>query len=374
MDSPIRVLHVFSVMDRAGAETMIMNIYRHIDRSKIQFDFVVHSSDAGDYDEEILSMGGRIFRVPKYKGFNHFQYKEAWKTVLETCSSHKIIHGHVRSTAVIYLRLAKRIGMKAIAHSHSTATSKNLLGYVKYLYQFTIRYFADYFLACTKEAGVWLFGNNIVNGPKYAQINNSIDINKFKYDMTIRDKVKEELGLENKKVIGHVGRFEKVKNHSFLIDIFYEVSKIDDDCVLLLIGSGGLENKIREKVSHLGLTSKVIFTGVREDVNALFQAMDIFVLPSLYEGLPVTMVEAQTSGLPCVLSDNITRDVDITSNVQFLSIDSSSKIWAGAIVKKIQNNNRKNLSEVVRSKGYDAIDTANRIIRFYNEILKEKGE
>jgi len=369
MEDPIRILHVFGKLNRGGAETMIMNLYRNIDRSKVQFDFVVHTDDECAYDSEIESLGGIIYHVPKYTGINHSQYKKAWRDFLKEHSGYKIIHSHVRSTASIYLRMAKKQGLHTIAHSHNTSSGKKVTSMVKNIMQYQIRFIADDLFACSKGAGDWLFGKK----RNYIILKNAIDTKEFRFNEKIRQTKREELKVHDKFVIGHVGRFDAQKNHEFLIEIFNAIHINCEEAVLVLIGDGVLRKNIEEKVNKLRLKEFVIFTGVRSDVAELLQAADIFLFPSLFEGLPVTLIEAQASGLPCIISDRITDEIELKKgSVSFCSLNDDAEIWADEVLKKKSNDVRQELTSEIIKLGYDIHSTAKWLQKFYLKANEEK--
>jgi glycosyltransferase involved in cell wall biosynthesis len=369
MAEPIRILQVFAEMNRGGAETMIMNLYRHIDRGRIQFDFIVHTQEKCAFDEEIEQLGGRIYRIPRYVGKNHFAYKNAWKVFFMSHPEYRIIHGHVRSTASIYLKLAKRYNLSTIAHSHSISSGSGITAVIKDFFQYPIRYISDYFMACSESAGRWLFGDRIVTSNKFRVINNAIDVESFTFNNQTRDAIRHEFKIENKYVIGHVGRFHPTKNHEFLIDIFKNIHNQFNNSVLLLIGDGALKESIRIKVKNLNLENSVIFAGVRSDVPDIFQGMDMFLMPSWFEGLPVTLIEAQASGINCVISDTITKDVKITELVDFVSLQKSAEEWAGIILNYKGKIDRKNMSNQIVKSGYDIQANVQWLTNFYDSIL-----
>lgn len=320
MNKPIRILHVFGRLNRGGAEMMIMTLYRNIDRTKVQFDFIVHANEKCAFEDEVRFLGGNIYKVPRYNGKNHFQYKKAWNEFFQNHPEYKIIHGHIRSTASIYLKIAKKLGLITIAHSHNTSSGGGFSAVVKNILQYPIRSIADYLFACSRAAGEWLYGKRACKGDNFFILNNAIDTEKFIFNEETRLKKRKELQIEDKFVIGHVGRFHPQKNHYFLIDIFKEIYNINKNSVLLLIGDGDLKKSIQEKVEDLGLSNNVVFTGVRPNVPELLQAMDVFLFPSLYEGLPVALIEAQAAGLPCIVSDKITTDTKITDLISFVPL------------------------------------------------------
>jgi glycosyltransferase involved in cell wall biosynthesis len=340
-------------------------LYRNIDRSKIQFDFMVHTNQKCDFDDEIEKLGGKIFRVPRYSGNNHFIYKNIWKSFFETNTEYRIIHSHVRSTAAIYLNIAKNYGLVTIAHSHSTSSGNGINSFLKNILQLRLRYISDYMFACSEAAGQWLFGKKRIKDKNFKVIKNSIETSKFLFNEDHRKHVRTELNLNDRFVIGHVGRFHESKNHDFLVEVFNRIYAMDNNSVLLLVGDGALKSEIQLKVKNLCLEKNVIFTGVRSDVQELLQAMDVFLFPSLYEGLPVILIEAQASGLIIFASDKITRDVDITSNIFFTSLDSDLDVWAKKILSYRNGYSRRNTSVEINVTGYDVKSNAEELESFY---------
>lgn len=370
MSYPIRVLHVFGALNYGGAETMIMNLYRQIDRSKIQFDFVVHTDKKCDYFNEIAELGGRIFVVPRYKGKNHFFYKKAWENFFRAHSEYKIIHGHIRSTASIYLKIAKKYGLVTIAHSHSTDSRGNTIEkIVKNIMQYQIRYIADHLLACSDEAGKWLFGKDVINKENYKVIKNAIDVEKYIFDEVKRDVIRKKLGINDKFVLGHVGSFTYPKNHKFLIDVFYQVQKQNKNSALVLVGDGRLKADIEKQINELKIKDKVILTGEVQNVNDYMQAMDVFVFPSIFEGLGMVLIEAQASGLSCVVSDKIPNETFIIDSIEKLSLNNSIKMWAATILKYSSKFERKNTLQEIAKSGYEIKDSAQIIENFYSDII-----
>lgn len=369
INEPVRILHVIGIMNRGGAETMIMNLYRNIDREKIQFDFVENSYDDAAFDDEIKSLGGNIYRCPHYNGKNHVQYVKWWKSFLkEHGNEYKAIHGHLGSTAAIYLWLARKEGLYTIAHSHNTS-DKSLKSILYNLYAYPTRYIADYYFACSKDAGMSRYGKKVVeNNEKFHVLNNAIQTDLFGYSNEIRKEIRTRYGISDLIVIGHVGRFFTQKNHLFLIDIFVAIHKKNPNTVLLLVGDGELKEDIVQKIKGLGIEKNVILTGVQKNVSQFYQAMDVFVLPSLYEGLGIVAVEAQCTGLPCVISDTVSKECIVTKNqVQVCKLSDSSKKWAVTILKCIQNNRRDSIAQVIEH-GYDIHETAKWLSSFYLEI------
>lgn len=367
MKYPIRVLHVLGGLNRGGAETMVMNLYRNIDRSKVQFDFIVHTKNKCDYDEEIKALGGRIYSIPKYNGKNHLHYKKEWYKFLKEHTEYRIIHGHVRSTASIYLKIAKKLGRKTIAHSHNTSSGHGISAIVKNILQYRIRYIADYLFACSLISGEWLFGKEACKQNNFYLIKNAIDTDQYIFNNQIRDKIRKKIKVEDKFVIGHIGRFHLQKNHNYLIEIFKEIYDINKNSILMLIGDGELRSSIEKKINDLGLSDNVILTGVIDNVSELLQAMDVFVFPSLYEGLPVTLVEAQATGLQCFISDTITSEINISPYINSLSLSSTAKEWANNIIN-YEKVSREDTKYYMKSSGYDIDDTVNNIFKFYTKL------
>ncbi|WP_010276825.1 glycosyltransferase family 1 protein [Paenibacillus senegalensis] len=364
--TPVRVLHVLGRLDMGGAETMLMNIYRHIDRTKLQFDFMIHTTDKCDYSDEIIDLGGKIYSIDRYSGKNHFSYKNRWKAFFETNPEYRIIHGHMRSTASIYLGIAKNYGLRTIVHSHSVSSGYGIESLIKNLLQYRIRYVADYFFACSKAAGVWLFGEKVCKSTNFFIVNNSIDAKKFIYDRAVELRKRRELDIEGKFVIGHVGRFHGSKNHDFIIDVFKSVQEINPNVSLLLVGEGSTKERIENRVADLKLQDSVVFTGKRSDIHELLQAMDLFVFPSLYEGLGLGLIEAQAVGLPCIVSDCIPDEAVISSSVEALSLDNKER-WIERIIYHIKSQKayKYNAYEVIKNSGFDIRESTNWLEDFY---------
>lgn len=371
MGEPIRVLQVFGKLNRGGAETMIMNLYRNIDRSKVQFDFIVHTEENCDYDEEIKALGGRIYRIPRYIGKNHFEYKKAWHYFFKNHNEYEIVHGHMRSTASIYLRIAKKYRLITIAHSHNTSSGIGVSAIAKNILQYFLRYIADYMFACSSSAGKWLFGCTAHKRDNFFVLKNAIDTNKFIFDSSVRYSKRKELKIEDKFVIGHIGRFHPQKNHEFLIDIFKFVHDNNKSAVLLLVGEGNRKKSIEKKVNELGLNNSVVFTGVRSDIPEIMQAMDVFALPSLYEGLGIVAIEAQAAGVKCFASSKrIPEEAKISELLEYVPIAKGSQFWAEKILAYENGYDRRDMSKFVRDAGYDINQTANWLEKFYLQNVR----
>lgn len=357
----IRILHVFGLLGRGGAETMIMNYYRKIDRTKIQFDFVVHTSEEGVYEKEIQELGGKIFRVSRFKGYNYLKYQSEWRKLLKDNIDYQTIHFHFSSIAGVALPVARNMKVKRlIVHCHTVNPKYSIFKYLSNLFlnRQAKKYTTDRF-ACGDDAGKYYWGNL-----GFTVMNNAIDASKFIFNNEINHTKRIEFNMCDKFVIGHVGRFNEPKNHTFIIDVFNEVHKQQHNSVLLLIGCGPLEEQIREKISQLTLFDSVVFAGSRADIPELMMAMDVFLFPSLWEGLPVCIVEAQASGLPIVMSDTITKKVILTPLVDVVSLQENVSIWANKVlVKKTRMDTFKQICD----SGYDIYDNVKWLEKFYLE-------
>jgi len=337
IDTPIRIAHIVGIMAAGGVESVVMNYYRHINRARVQFDFIIDEDSAIVPIEEIESLGGRIFKIPSYK--KPIAYHKALKQLL-TRENYRIVHSHINTLSVFPLFAAKRANVPVrISHSHSTAGKGEL---ARNVFKYTLRPFSKIFpthyCACSEYAGRWLFGDKLHGQGLVNIVKNAIDLSKFKFDPLVRAAVRQELGVENSFVIGHVGRFMKQKNHSFLIDIFKQVHLHNPGSALLLIGEGELEQEIQAKVEHLGIADCVQFLGVRDDVHRLLMGMDLFLLPSLYEGLPVVGVEAQACGLPIIASGTVTSETKILDNFEFMPLDRPAVEWADKVLGAFPDN------------------------------------
>ena len=368
IDGPIRILQVIGFMDQGGAEAMIMNLYRKINREKVQFDFVEFENDGAFFDEEILKLGGKIYHCPWFSGKNFFKYKKWWKVFFDLHKEYRLVHGHVGRTAAIYLGEAKKHNLITIAHSHNTF-ERGPMRILYKTYSFPTRYVADYFFMCSKQAGIDRFGRKTVTRNDRAfLIPNAIDTEKFQYDLNSRTRKRNELSVSDETLlIGHVGRFVDQKNHFFLIDIFSEIVKMHPSSKLLLVGKGELRLRVEEKIAELGLKDKVILTGAQRNVDELMDAMDVMVFPSKYEGLPVTLVEAQCNGLPCVISDKIPEDsIQIKDLVVVRCLTDNSSDWARAALS-CKISDRSKCADIIKETAFNINNSAKWMEEFYLE-------
>lgn len=371
-EEPIRIAQIIGKWVGGGVEAVVMNYYRHIDHEKIQFDFICDEDSTNIPYEEIESLGGKVILIPPYQKLNKY-IKELTRILNE--GNYKVVHSHINALSVFSLYCAKKAGIPVrIAHSHSTTNKvewkKNLLKQM--LKPFSKKYATDYF-ACTEHAGRWLFGDKTFDEGKIYLLNNAIDIDKFKYDEKIRKEKRKELGIkDNQIVIGHLGRFVAQKNHTFLIDIFNEIHKKNKDAILVLAGQGPLMDEIKSKVKDLGLTESVKFLGQRTDANELYQAFDIFCLPSIYEGLGLVLIEAQCAGNLCFASTEVPNIAKTTDNLEFIPLSASPEDWATEILTNIENHQRKVHINEIKKSGYDIKEEAKKLEKKYKVYLDRK--
>lgn len=365
--NPVRVLHVLGTTNLGGAESRVMELYRAMDKNKIQFDFLVHTDKEGYYDKEIQNLGGKIYRVPRFHVTNYFAYSKALKSFFKKHCQYVAVHGHMTSTASIYLPIAKKAGIPVtIAHARSAGVDKGIKGVVTRIIRYTLKNKADYCFTCSAEAGKAVYGKRWVKLGRVWTIPNAIDTERFQFNEMVREQGRKELGITEKFVIGHVGRFSFMKNHVYLVDIFNEVCKRQKNAVLVLIGTGGLEDTIKAKVKALGLEKKVYFLGNCPDVEWYYQVFDYFVFPSVFEGLPGSVVEAQAAGLHCLISDKVTQEVALTELASFRSIEESAVCWAEEILaNKDQAFVRKDMRAAIAEKHFDVKQQAAEMEEFY---------
>lgn len=361
----IRVLQITDHLEMGGIQAFLMNLYRNINRDEVQFDFLIFRNTKQWYEDEINELGGKIYKAPGrkkgiikcYKYLNNF---------FKTHPEYKIVHYNASSLSFILpLKIAKAYNVdKRIIHCHSSSFMGNTIHkYLHFLHKKQISKLANIYLSCSKPATEWMYGNTPIFN-KVIMVKNGINCDKYLYSEEIRDDYRNKLNLNNSYVVGHVGRFSKVKNHSFLIDIFCELKKLQNNAVLLLVGDGELKSEIEKLTETKGVSSSVKFLGNRNDVSKLMQAMDILVMPSFYEGFPVTIVEAEASGLPIIMSDTITNEVCVNSNITIKSLNDSSKNWA---IEALKNKTRIKTNKNIKENGLDIKSTVTQLINIYKE-------
>lgn len=360
-----RLLCIISCMNTGGAETFLMKMFRNIDRKQYMMDFCVISKE-NYYEEEIKQLGGKMFYIPlksKYpvKSFN------AIRRIVKENNYNYVIRVNEHSLSTIDLLAAKSGGAKVLAMRSSNASSGSKISVSLHkMFIFLPKNIPNVKFAPSKLAAEYTFGKNCIENNKAMLLNNGLDTNQFTYSVNERCKIRNQLGIEeNKIVIGHIGRFNTQKNHEFLIDIFNEFHKRNSNSILVLVGKGNLEDKIKNKVKKLGLTNDVLFLGVRKDIPELLCTFDLFLFPSFYEGMPNTVIEAQTTGLPCLISDSITEEAKVTDIVTFASLNDTANKWSDECLNILNKKylSREEYANIMNEKGYDTIDCASKFIK-----------
>lgn len=369
-NEPIRVLQVVGRMDRGGIETMIMNLYRHIDRSKVQFDFLAHYGREAAYNNEIRALGGRIYEMPALKDDTHvyywrlFSYIKALHRFFKGHPEYKVLHGHMTNTASIYMPIAKKYGVTCrIAHSHNTRGKAGILGLVTDILQrFITRSATDYF-ACSEAAKHWFYPEKLISAGKVHVLANAVDAERFRFNADKRRVVRDELNLGESLVIICVARFRPEKNQTFLIDILKEMLEVRQDVVFVFAGEGPCEDDVKVKAKEYGVEEYTRFLGMRTDIPDVLCAADAFVLPSFWEGLPVTVIEAQASGLHCVVNDALTEEMNALGMVKYVSGDNLDA-WVEALFEAGAQERKDTYNEIIAS-GYDINTTVPWLQKFY---------
>ena len=349
----IRVLQMVGSISAGGMESVIMNYYRNIDRDRIQFDFLVREPECRSsfHQLEIEHLGGNIYRISTDSIIDKLLF--IFRLYL-FFKNHKytIVHSHMDVMSVIYLFVSLISGIpNRISHSHNTSYEHNKKALIKMMLKPFINAVSTYRMACGIEAAKWLYGEKNIVGVKI--LNNAIDVNRFHFDKEVRTKLIEKMNLESKIIIGHVGHFVYQKNHKFLIDVFYQMTKLSDKVVLLLIGDGVLRDCVLHQIENLGIADRVIFLGQISDVYNYLNVMDIFLFPSNYEGLPLALVEAQASGLLIFASENVPSSVKYTESLYFLPLEESSASWASKILRAWNVFSRVDNSDIAKAHGFD---------------------
>lgn len=363
---------VYGLTDtRGGVESFLLNYYKNFNINNIQMDFISNTCNTV-YREEVKKLGGKIFNVCSKKK-NPLKFKKDMENIFKNHShEYDAVWVNLCSLANIdYLKYAKKYGInRRIVHSHNAA---NMFGKFKEILHYynkkKLKKYATDFWACSYSAAKWFYCDDILASKNFRIIKNAIDTEKFSFDKKIRDEYRKKLNIEDKYVLANIGRFHFQKNHDFLIDVFKEVKEKYDNSVLLLIGNGDLEDNIREKVKNFGLEDYVKFLGVRDDISKIMQAIDMFLMPSKFEGLPVAAIEAQSSGVRCILSENITKEIKVTNLVEFLGTESEydTDLWKNKILEYKLGYDRKKMNKVMKESGFEIKEAAKKL----EEILCE---
>lgn len=372
----IRILQDVSHMDRAGIETILMRYYSRIDRTKFQFDFLINKNKKGAYDEEIIKLGGKLYHTPGLNPLKIIKYKKYIKKLIKDNPDIKILHAHNDAMEYPALLAAKEINFPVrISQSHNTSIDFDLKWPIKTLYRKLIPSVANYYFGCGKDAVKYFFGDKTINNNNYTIIRNAIETQNFIYNEKTRNKIRKLLNInENTFLIGHVGRFTNQKNHNFIIETMFRffIKEPFADVKVILIGDGELEGKIKNKIKKYNMEDKFIFTGNIPNTNEYYQAIDLFILPSKYEGLPLVGIEAQTACVPCIISNKVTDEVKITNLVEFLPLD--EKVWVDMIIEKMNTKHqRKDMTKQIKEKGYDIDTEVKRLESIYYDLASKEA-
>ena len=366
MCNQIRVLHAVSSMNIGGQETFIMNVYRNIDRSKVQFDFLVNTTQKCDYEDEIVSMGGIIHRIPR-RFPCYLKHLKCLKVFYMNYPQYQIVHQHTSScSSIATIIIAKRNNVKKIIyHSHSNKHSKGIIHVVlNYVFKPLIKKYANNYFACSYSAAENLFGKHI-NITEVKIIKNGIDIKRFVFNANIRESIRKKLDVEDKFVVGHVGRFAIPKNHKFILEIFTKIHVKNRNSKLLLVGEGELREEIEKNARIFGLTDSIIVTGSCLEIPTLLSAMDVFLFPSFYEGFGIALIEAQANGLHCIASDTIPKETNIANLVEYLPLQEKASIWADCVLRYSDDYERNDMSAKIVNAGFDISEVSKELEYFY---------
>ena len=366
-----RLLCIINSLEAGGAETMLMKLYREMDKEQVQFDLFIMIEGIAYYEPEIIRLGGKVH----HNGYVSIVRKplQALYLIYQCIKKNKykyVLLSTEKAHYIPFLVMSKIAGAKVLAlrSTNSTSTNGKFVDFIDHSCSFLVRSFTNVRLAPSELAADFMFGDKSVKKYNTHILNNGLKIEDYTYDLQYRNEIRDEFNFGNKVIIGSVARFYPQKNHRFLIDVFYEISKVEHEAVLLLIGQGILENEIRDKVKSLGLEDRVVFAGIRNDVRKCLMAMDVLVFPSLYEGMPNVVIEAQTTGLPCLVSDSVTSECKITDRVSFLSLENSPREWARTALEQCHKGERSRYALVMKEKGYDIQDVAKKFCRYMRFI------
>lgn len=373
MSNPIRVLQVSWGMERGGAETLIMNIYRHIDRSKVQFDFLLSAGYKTAYEDEITALGGKIYHIKRFLGYNRFSYDKALRNFLSEHPEHIIIHDHLMDSASETFRVAKKMGRICVAHSHIAKTKKNVSSLIRFFFRHNLWKQADYRFACSTSAGKWLYRDKV----EYTVLNNGIETEKYRYNKKKREEKREELTIKTSTVVVlNIGRMVEQKNQSRVLDIFCLFHSIHADSKLIIAGKGELEEKLRKRAENLSIENDVLFLGERDDIPDILSASDLLLFPSLFEGLGIVLIEAEANGLISLFSSHLPHEVDLDNDLFYrVALSESNNTWVEKMEEALMKENKINREEkykLVEEKGYDIKESADKMERFYLAIAGKR--
>lgn len=363
----IRILHILHSMNRGGTESMLMNYYRNMDRSQVQFDFLLTESEKCQYEDEIEELGGKVYRVPLLNFKNPFSYINGVQRFLEEHKEYRIVHSHTSSKSAVPLWVAKRCGVSVrICHSHNNKSENGINGYIRDVLKKPLKKVATDFFACSNAAAKWLYGERMLAEGCVKIINNAIDVERYHFNNLIADNLKSYLGIDDADVVlGMVARFSNQKNHIWTLNLVNRLIEYGIKVKLLLVGDGELRSEIEKNIAELGIGQNVVMVGVVPNVHTYLQAMDVVLMPSLNEGLPVSLVEAQANGLPCIVSTGVPKEADVTGNVTFLPLNIEK--WNDVLSLMIENRIERDYDAArkVRNAGYDITVECKKLEEWY---------
>lgn len=369
MSKPIRILEVVNIMDRAGLETMLMNHYRHIDRNMVQMDFLTHRPLEGAYDNEIQELGGRVFHAPRLYPQNCLAYRRYMRSFFADYE-YPVVHSHIDAMSAFPLSMARSCGVAVrVAHSHSDSVDRDVKYPIKEIARKRLPSIATHYWACSEAAGTFLFGES--NRRKLHIVKNAVDLSGFAFNSPSRAKIRSELAVaDGQIVIGHVGRFSAVKNQAFLLNVLAAAVDSGEDVVLAFVGDGELRSRVEQDAASAGLSSRVRFLGLRDDVACLMQGFDVLVFPSLHEGIPLTLVEAQASGLPVLASDEVSSEVLVLPNCGQMALSESVEKWAAAACGMARSGRAEGCIDALTAEGYEINQSAKSLQETYLSLYE----
>lgn len=361
----IRILHILHSMNRGGAEAMLMNYYRNIDREKVQFDFLLTEQNHCQYEDEIEAMGGRVFRVPLLTFNNPMPYIRGVKKFLKGHPEYKIVHSHTSSKSAVPLWVAKQCGVPVrVCHAHSSNSGSGLEGFVRGALGIWLKQVATDFFACGVDAARCWYGDRITDSGRSKIVTNAVDTELYGFNENFRKEIRSHYLIDSETlVMGMVSRFHPVKNHLFALDVLKSLLDARQNVSLMLVGDGDLREEIQQKAERLGVVSHLIMVGIVPDVYKYLQAMDVVLMPSFNEGLPVSMIEAQARGVKCVISTGVPQEVDVTGNVTSLPLDVNS--WTDCISSMPKGWRDPDAKLKVARAGYDIRVAAKELENWY---------
>lgn len=365
----IKVLHIVSSLDGGGVENMLYNYYAHLDRNKIRFDFVVHGTDVGLLEEKLICLNSQIYHVIS-------KHTNLIKNLIETNSiikkgNYDIVHCHQGPKGAFALFCAKLSRVKIrIIHNHIAFVPETKIQMaIRKLYCWVANKLATHYFACGRDAGVWAYGQGAIDQDRVTIINNAIETKKFVFNKEIREIIRKEFCVENKSVIGCIARLSSQKNHEFLVEMFYQIKKVKSNVVLWLIGDGPLLNDIKEYVNSLGISNDVFFLGVRNDVERIMQGMDLFLLPTRFEGLGIVYVEAQAAGLRTIASSRVVpKETKVTNLISYIDLEAPVEFWAEKVCEALNEYERNDLSHEIAMHGYEISIESQKLENHYLEL------